>query len=77
MPKPDLLTDVQAARYVGVSPAFLRKGRCVGVLGNATPPPKHLKIGRSVRYRTSDLDAWLADLLVDPANRRSAKRVRA
>lgn len=78
MPKNDglLLTDSQAARYIGLSAAFLRKGRCVGVLGNATPPPPHLKIGRAVRYRMADLDAWLAARVVDPANR-SASRVRA
>lgn len=71
MPKNNaLLTDTQAAAYIGLSAAFLRKGRCVGILGNATPPPPHLKIGRAVRYRVTDLDAWLTARLIDPAQRR-------
>ena len=70
-----LLTDSQAASYIGLSAAFLRKGRCTGVLGCATPPPRHLKIGRAVRYRQDDLDTWLAARVVDPANR-SNSRVR-
>lgn len=59
-----LLNDVEAADYIGLSAAFLRKGRSVGVLGNQTPPPPHLKIGRAVRYRLADLDRWLDARLV-------------
>jgi hypothetical protein len=71
MPKnATLLNDIEAANHIGVSAAFLRKGRCVGILGHATPPPPHLKIGRAVRYRISDLDAWLSARLIDPAQRR-------
>jgi hypothetical protein len=54
-----LLTDIEAAVYIGLSAAFLRKGRCCGVLGNATPPPPYLRLGRAIRYRRSDLDRWL------------------
>lgn len=46
----------QAAHYIGMSESWLRKSR---LEGNPDAPP-YLKIGKSVRYLTSDLDAWLA-----------------
>ena len=54
-----MLTDVEAARYIGMSVAFLRLSRCEGTYGNRTPGPPYYKIGRSVRYKLEDLDAWL------------------
>lgn len=49
-----LLTTEQAARYLGVSKAFLERDRWAG----ARIP--FLKIGsRAVRYRISDLEAYL------------------
>jgi len=56
-----LLRDEEAAEIIGMSAAFLRKARCVGTLGNATPPPPYIKIGRSIRYRRADLDEWIAE----------------
>jgi predicted DNA-binding transcriptional regulator AlpA len=56
-----LLRDEEAAEMIGMSAAFLRKARCVGILGNATPPPPHVQIGRAVRYRREDLDRWIAE----------------
>lgn len=56
-----LLRDKEAADIIGMSAAFLRKARCVGTLGNATPPPPYVKIGRAVRYRRSDLDQWISE----------------
>jgi hypothetical protein len=55
----NLLTDTEAAEFLRVSAAFLRKARSVGTLGNATPPPPHIQLGRAVRYRRADLDRWL------------------
>jgi predicted DNA-binding transcriptional regulator AlpA len=50
-----VLTEKQAARYINMSLAFLRNARCYRPdLG-----PKFLKLGRAVRYRIEDLDAWL------------------
>lgn len=60
-----LLTDTEAAEILGVSAAFLRKARCIGTLGRATPPPPHIQLGRAVRYRRSDLDRWLDDRRVN------------
>ncbi len=43
-----------------MSVAFLRCGRSVGTVGNRTPSPPFLKLGRAVRYDRRDLDEWLA-----------------
>ena len=45
-----LLTTKQAAKYLAVSEAFLAKARCTG-----NPEIPFTCIGRSVRYRLSDL----------------------
>ena len=50
-----LLSTEQAARFLGVSASFLAKAR---VSGKPTIP--HTKIGASVRYRRSDLEAFVA-----------------
>jgi len=49
-----LLTPPEAAAYIGVSENTLSVWRCVGRY--AIP---FIKVGRLVRYRASDLDAWL------------------
>jgi hypothetical protein len=54
-PVQHLLHEADAARYVGISVAFLRQAR-VRAKG-----PAYFRIGRSVRYRVSDLEAWLSD----------------
>lgn len=50
----NLLTTREAARYLGLSKAFLERDRWAG----AKVP--FIKIGsRAVRYRTQDLDAYI------------------
>ncbi len=49
-----LLPPPEAAAYIGVSENTLSVWRCVGRY--AIP---FIKVGRLVRYRVSDLDAWL------------------
>jgi excisionase family DNA binding protein len=49
-----LLDEVQAAQYLDVSPGTLSVWRCTGRY-----QLPFLKVGRKVRYRLSDLDAWL------------------
>lgn len=51
----DLLDDHAAAAYLDVAPGTLSVWRSTGRY--ALP---FLKIGRKVRYRRADLDAWLA-----------------
>ena len=53
------LTEQQAAHYLSMSRSFLRQGRMNGDRENRTPTPPYYKIGRSVRYKISDLDTWL------------------
>ena len=51
--EPALLSDVDLARYLGVSVATLRKWRIRRV------GPKWLKLGSLVRYRLSDVHTYL------------------
>lgn len=59
MSGPTLLTEPEAAAYIGMSVAYLRMDRCRGHLTGRTPGPPYLRLGRSIRYDTHDLDAWL------------------
>lgn len=47
-------TDIEAAEFLGISPATLRRWRLVG------GGPRWVKIGSSVRY--PDLNAYIAGL---------------
>lgn len=58
-PPPELLTDDEAAAFLGVSASFLRKSRMVGARKDKAPPPPFVRIGRLVRYRPEDLNKWL------------------
>ena len=53
------LSEQDAAAYIGMSPAYLQRDRCEGVVGNRTPGPPFYRIGRRILYKQSDLDAWL------------------
>jgi len=60
-----VLPEPDAAEYIDMSAAYLRQARR---RGNG---PAYIQIGRSVRYRVSDLDAFLDANRVET---RSAKR---
>ena len=51
--EPRLLTTAQAAEYTGLAKQTLHQKRVSG------GGPKFCKIGRTVRYRKEDLDAWV------------------
>lgn len=54
-----LLTSAEAAEYLAISERTLRDSRYKGKLfGYPTPP--YRKLGKLVRYRKPDLDAWIA-----------------
>jgi predicted DNA-binding transcriptional regulator AlpA len=55
-----LLTDPEAATYIGMSISFLRQGRMEGRRANRSPGPPFIKMGKAIRYDIQDLDAWLA-----------------
>jgi excisionase family DNA binding protein len=50
---PHTISEPEAARYLALSRAYLRQARGHG------RGPAYFKIGRTVRYRTDDLHAWL------------------
>lgn len=54
------ITEADAAMYTGMSRAFLRVSR------RRTGGPAFLRVGRAIRYRTADLDAWLDRHRIDP-----------
>lgn len=51
--------EIEAANYICMSRSFLAQDRAYGTLGNRTPGPKYVKIGRAIRYLKEDLDTWL------------------
>jgi predicted DNA-binding transcriptional regulator AlpA len=56
---PDILTETEAAVYIGMSRSFLTQDRMNGYRDGRTPGPTFMKLGRAVRYRKDDLDLWL------------------
>jgi len=54
-----LLTSQQTAVHLEYSEYTIRLSRTTGILAGVQAPP-FLKLGRSVRYKKSDLDNWLA-----------------
>ena len=50
---PDYMTPKEAADYVRSSPSTLAKRRITGQL------PNFSRIGKAIRYRRADLDAWM------------------
>lgn len=49
-----VMTEAAAAEFLGLSPRTLQVWRLSG------RGPRFLKLGSCVRYRTSDLEIWLA-----------------
>jgi hypothetical protein len=62
-PAQQTTTEQTAARYIAMSPAYLRQARRKG------NGPAYLRIGRAIRYRIVDLDAWLDQRRVVPSSR--------
>lgn len=55
-----LLDEAEAAAYLGVSRALLRKQRMQGTLPGGIPAVPFIRIGkRGIRYDVSDLDRWI------------------
>jgi predicted DNA-binding transcriptional regulator AlpA len=50
-----LLSEQQASQYLGVSRSWLQKARCHGY----GPAFVRLRKSGGIRYRITDLDAWL------------------
>jgi excisionase family DNA binding protein len=56
----DRMTEDEAAAYLDLRPTTLASWR------NKNVGPAYLKVGRLIRYRQADLDAWLNSRLVTP-----------
>lgn len=53
-------TEIEAARYIGMSRSFLRQSRMHGQREGKIPPPKFIKAGkRKIIYLREDLDCFL------------------
>lgn len=55
----EILTEDQAAKYIGMSRSYLNADRSHGPRIKRTKGPVFMKIGKAVRYKKEDLDAWL------------------
>jgi excisionase family DNA binding protein len=65
-----LLTRREAAAYLGVRPETLAVWHCTGRYRLPV-----VKVGRAVRYRLADLEAWLAARTVRPAEGQARGRL--
>lgn len=55
-----MLSEREAARYIGMSMSFLAKDRSNGYRYGITQGPEFVRSGRrTIRYRITDLDAWI------------------
>ena len=52
----------QAAQYLNTSPSFLTRLRAKG------KGPPYIQIESAIRYRRTDIDAWLSQQVIQPAN---------
>lgn len=60
-----LMPPEEAARFLGFKEGWLAKLRMTG------GGPKFVKLGRLVRYRRADLEAWIASHVVASTSERS------
>ncbi|MDA8429409.1 MAG: helix-turn-helix domain-containing protein [Geobacteraceae bacterium] len=66
---PPALRTPEAASYLNIQPTTLEQWRWNG------KGPRFVKIGRSVRYRIIDLDAFLADRVFNSTTEAQAAEV--
>ena len=64
---PAALDTEAAARYIGLAASTLEKQRCAG---GGVP---FVKLGRAVRYRVADLDAYLASRVINSTSERGCE----
>ena len=59
-------TSSESAEYTGFSEVYFRKGRSKSAKKDGVPHPPYLRVGRTIRYRRKDLDAWMGRFRVEP-----------
>lgn len=57
-----LLTEKVAAAYISVSPSVLKLSRHTGYLFKGVDAPRHIRLGRAIRYSKQSLDLWVSSL---------------
>lgn len=72
-PQAASLNTIHAAAYLGISKTSLEHARLSGEINGLEPPP-YVRIGRLIRYRVVDLDAWLNAL---PSHQHTASEATA
>jgi predicted DNA-binding transcriptional regulator AlpA len=60
---PELLSVQQVSQLINISVSTLNKGRMTGTLQGQTPLPRHVKIGKTVRYFRTEIYRWLCELV--------------
>jgi predicted DNA-binding transcriptional regulator AlpA len=54
-----LLTESEAAKFLGISRSTLRQGRMHGYRASRVRTPDFIRSGRMIRYHLDDLNAWI------------------
>ena len=65
--QPELVTEREAAKALGVSPGTLKAARLHRLQSNPLRDLPHVRIGRSVRYKKSDIAAWVETNTIRPS----------
>lgn len=64
---PQLISEKDAARYLGMSRIWLAKSRMDGNRTGHSATPPYVKCGgRAIRYALADLDSWIEQHRVAP-----------
>ena len=66
--QPELIPEDEAAHALGVSPGTLKAARLHRLRSNPLRDLPHVRIGRAVRYRRSDIAAWIEANTVRPGS---------
>ncbi|MBF4549251.1 helix-turn-helix transcriptional regulator [Pseudoclavibacter sp. VKM Ac-2888] len=59
LPDDPLLTTEQAAEMLAIRPDLLREWKYLDLRDGGDRGPQAIKLGRLVRYRLSELEAWI------------------
>jgi predicted DNA-binding transcriptional regulator AlpA len=62
-----LMNEREAAEYTGLSTSTLRQGRMNGLRQRRCPTPAFVKLGKAIRYKPEDLDAFIEANRIDPS----------
>jgi len=63
----ELMTVSEAARWAKVSESFLNKARLTGT------GPRFIRLGRAIRYRLEELEAWAQGASADSTAEHEAR----